>query len=142
VSTLLTSAELRHIRKCVVAQPDPEPARREILRKIELAIGAAEQAVRQQGAARGERFPAKLDIAEAKLYSEHGERLMLAATEYRVDEHTHATLACLLVGMVTALCQVTDVRREALCNELVANVLFAALKAAHKDGRNAANISE
>jgi hypothetical protein len=85
-------------------------------------------------AIQAETFPQTIELDEANQYNEIGQNMMLAAGPGRLPEQTHARLCSVMVGMTTAIVQVTHVPRQTFCTDLASNVMFTALKAAYIEG--------
>lgn len=101
------------------------------LRKLKAGLVHAQRHDAQRGTVEPEHFPRQITVEEAQQYSAIGEEMMVAATARRIDERTHYKLSCLMIGFTSALTRVTKVPREVFCNNVVTNVMFAALKAAY-----------
>jgi len=114
----------------------PDNERRELTYKINSIIEAGDAMARLAGDAKLETFPRTVTQEEARMYRYNGQKAMLSAIGYNVDdEQAQARLVGLMAGLVTELCYAAKLKREVFCNNLVSNVLYVALKAAYKDGK-------
>jgi len=135
MSDILTKSELQRLREAAAEHRMPAVEQREIIRKLGLAIQHANKIESEAGSLKGELLPTAITHEEAAVYSQKGQLMMKDAAPYPLDELTHARLTSLMVGMTTALCQVTEMDRRPFCTDLASNVMFVALKAAYKDAR-------